>query len=433
MGVFIIRWLQLTGLSLRLSLRASSQLSPSGSLGPKQLKFFKNQWRGKTIPATSARKFKLSRRKKRKCDRQRPKCSSCVASRLECHYLPSKTLEDRLENLEQMLSQKVNFDFVSSTEPNTIPVTDKVKTAILQQDNIDLKLRGAKITTFDLINPELVLTLNNPVIDNAAKCLGSLRSSYIFHMDGNLNPENALLYKRNNVRDAFIYYEKAVSYFSQTIAHQNPVSVLALLYLAVACLGVDRISEGLSYYTLAVQMAKFIGLNKEEHLDHLASHNYDKEQLRAVWWSLYMFDRFSFQKNTSLINDEENLLYLPNTVGHMANYSMQIMSSPEWFTPTLPEQSLHSLRIILYRIMGRTLRFNYLTRYEPNHADLINPIYNMLSLDASLREWWRQIPPDVVNQFKLVQTDICIPNPQFTWSVILDFVQFYHVKTMVFR
>ena len=331
------------------------------------------------------------------------------------------------------MSQKVNFDFVSNTEPNTIQVSEKVKSEILLEDNLELKMRGAKMTIFDLIKPEFVLGLKNPVIDNAAKCLGSLKSSYIFNMEPGLSPENEFIRKRNNVRDAFIYYEKAISYFSQVIAHQNPVSVLALLFLAVACLGVDHISEGLAYYTLSVQMAKFIGMNKEDHLDHLCTPEYNKEQMRGVWWSLYMFDRFSFQKNTSLIRDCDNMLWLPNNIGDMADYSMQVMSSPEWFTPTLPSQSIHSLRIILFRIMGRTLRFNYLTRYEASHPDLTNPIYIMLSLDASLREWWRQLPMEILNQCKLVESDLEIPNPQFTWGVMLDFIQYYHVKTMVFR
>lgn len=92
----------------------------------------------------------------------------------------------------------------------------------------------------------------------------------------------------------------------------------------------------MTYFSLAVSMAKDIEMNVEEKLAALAEGDYERENYRGVWWSMYQLDRFLMEKNAHYIQDEDNQLFLPTT--NKVNFDhaqdklpmvgMQMLSSP---------------------------------------------------------------------------------------------------------
>ncbi|KAJ3328858.1 hypothetical protein HDU91_004006, partial [Kappamyces sp. JEL0680] len=171
----------------------------------------------------------------------------------------------------------------------------------------------------------------------------------------------------------------------------------------------------------------------------LAVSEYERENLRGLWWCLYLLDRFLLEKNNNNINDDMNQVFLPSfdnppfdhSQDKLPEYGLQIMSSPEWYTPSIPRQSLEAYRLLLWRIAGRALQFNYLTKTQPNATAVSNPLFIMSSLEGSLREWWRVLPDYIISHVALAQSDSPISDPAYTWRVLYTLVQFNHVKTLV--
>jgi hypothetical protein len=188
-------------------------------------------------------------------------------------------------------------------------------------------------------------------------------------------------------------------------------------------------------------MAKDIGINQEVTLTSLTSFDYEKEHLRGMWWCLFLMDRFLFEKNCNLIEDKDNQIYMPGydkspfyqTQDKLPVFGLQVMSSTEWFTPGLPNQSLDAYRVLLVRIFGRALKFNYLTKFQPNSSTVENPLFIMASIEGSLREWWLSLPDYVISHLALAQSDQHIPDPEYTWRVVYTCVQYNHIRALVFH
>jgi len=245
----------------------------------------------------------------------------------------------------------------------------------------------------------------------------------------------------NRKEMALVFYEAASAHFASVISTPKEIGVLGLLMLSLAALKLERVREGLSFFTLTIKMAQDLGINKEATLTTLSQLDYERENMRGLWWCLYLLDRFLLERNCNNITDDMNQVFLPSfdkapfdhSQDKLPDYGLQIMSSPEWYTPALPNQSLEAYRLLLWRIAGKTLNFNYLTKTQPNAHAIANPLFIMASLEGSLREWWRGLPEYILSHVNLGQSDAPIVDPAYTWRVMYSLVQFNHVKSLVYH
>jgi hypothetical protein len=188
-------------------------------------------------------------------------------------------------------------------------------------------------------------------------------------------------------------------------------------------------------------MAREVGINKEITLNSLTSFEYERENLRGLWWCLFTVDRFLFEKNCNQIVDTDNQLYLPmfekapnyHSQDKLAVFGLQIMSSSDWFTPGLPNQSLEAYRILLIRIFGLALKFNYMTKYMSPTDTSHSPLCIMATMEGSLREWRFNLPKYITTCLELAQSDKPILDPDYTWKVVYTFVQYHHIRSLVFH
>ncbi|KAJ3253514.1 hypothetical protein HK103_000483 [Boothiomyces macroporosus] len=400
-------------------------------------------------------------KKKRKCDRGRPKCSNCIASKLDCFYAETrqkpnaenqKYLEDRLHKLEALLAQSQGNSFGYMPD-RTFFMTNNMNSKMEGEmfTNVVTKELSSQTKQFlfetkrdDLINlsflsiqcPFVFLTADflrkaaakSPMVNFTLYSIGSTKASQ------EMVPNDV----SNRIEMGSIYLDKAMSYFPAVIANPSLIGTLALFTIALSAIRNDRVKEGMTYFSLAVSMAKDIGMNVEEKLAALAEGDYERENYRGVWWSMYQLDRFLMEKNAHYIQDEDNQLFLPTT--NKVNFDhaqdklpmvgMQMLSSPEWFTPGLPNQSLEAYRILLFRIFGKVLLFNHLTQQKDVK---MQPLYVMQAFSSSLREWWRSLPNHILAHFPLVQSNAIIVDPETTWVVLHTIVQFNHVKSLVYN
>lgn len=184
-------------------------------------------------------------------------------------------------------------------------------------------------------------------------------------------------------------------------------------------------------------MALELGINTEAKIATLTSSENEKDDFRRLWWCLYLMDRFLMEKNTNVIEDRMNGIYLPNeeidnSMDNWSEIGLNLMGSDEWFTPGLPNQTLDSYRLLLWRTVGNALKFNHLAKNSGSVFKSISLLYGMTSLEGSLREWRRNLPEYVTSHINLVQTaDTTITNPDYTWRVIYTVIQSNYTKALI--
>ncbi|KAJ3273341.1 hypothetical protein HDV01_004558 [Terramyces sp. JEL0728] len=386
-------------------------------------------------------------RKKQKCDRQRPSCAGCLTSKIPCVYpegaIPPKihkkkavtarelALEERLNQLEAafLATQGNNSGFV----PFNI---DFIPTA--QANGSDLLVEGMNSNMFISEFGEK----EGEVAEDTAITFLSKNSFISADYMGKLKGKSDLFkyalrgygyYHKDSIESAKMCLERAVTYFSEAIGSPSVLSVISILCMAMLHMKVEKQVQGHAYYTFAVNMARDIGMNKEETLNCLVENDAEKEDVRKVWWWLYSLDQFMRYKSKSILKDEDNGLFLPGSMlnatkqDRKAYLGVHIMSSKDWFTPGLPDQSLHACKVLLTRIFGKVIQFNYLFQFENN---TINTLYVLSTLEGSLQLWWCNLPPVFMEHLNYLYNGLPIDNPD-TLFVLETCIQYNHSRTTV--
>ncbi|KAJ3260994.1 hypothetical protein HK103_006949 [Boothiomyces macroporosus] len=371
-------------------------------------------------------------KKKQKCDQAKPKCSRCVSAKIECSYdafrqIPTvkshveKQLEARLLKLEAVLAAGTS---------NALPF--EIVEHVPKAENI------ARITE---LNPNINnARLIQMVVEDVA------RYSFIDqgYMKGLLNSSQFLQYVFSghgcflNNTDIGNMEDRCDFRFVNGEYIGVNAAIISLFSYVIANPGMSKPAEGFAYFNASLSMAKGLSINTEVGIQLLTDSEYEKESIRAVWWLMYSFDTFFIFQNKSNIKDEDNGVFLPgcssdaNPINQKAHLSLQIMSSTEWFTPSLPNLSIHASKVLLMRLFGKSLKFNYLYQF---HNQKIDPLYIMATLEGSLQIWWNNLPPIFLSHIEYLSNpgSFTITEPEITWSVFDTILQFYHVQIMVYN
>ncbi|KAJ3311915.1 hypothetical protein HDV04_003523 [Boothiomyces sp. JEL0838] len=322
------------------------------------------------------------KRKKIKCSRERPKCSACIASKSFCVYSNHQHNENPTGN-NQSAKQVLEKDVYPVKDVNPVKdVTIKAPscfTEIKQSPLVDQPL------TFDLNGEFAEKLFLEYIADSSSMAVQGWQSAsqscpILKYSARGLGYD--LLGQHQNASKSLKF---ASQYLTQVISCHSITAIQ----------GLNRFDEGAAYYKYAIQMAKEIGINREERLKTICSAEPDKEEIRKLWWYIYTLDQFFKIRDCSILQDCDNGLFLPESkepsaiVDRTLQLGMLILSSSELFTPPFETESILVCRILLIRILGKILDFINAYHEQENK---VNIKYAISVLEGSLQLWWNNLP-----------------------------------------
>ncbi|KAJ3326126.1 hypothetical protein HDV06_000002 [Boothiomyces sp. JEL0866] len=241
----------------------------------------------------------------------------------------------------------------------------------------------------------------------------TLYASGALYLSGNQIPKGIC----DRIELASVYLQKAATFnFYENNSHNT---ILTLAQLAFSYLRLDR-KEAYLYAYMGLVFAKHLGINTEAGLVKISPFDYERENIRRIWWLLYHLYAMNPRKfgDGSVICPADNQIFLPSSLyfesdSHSDYYGIEIMTSTEWYIPSIPDRDFQAYRIILHKIQLNIL--NYV------HLELLNETCNIRyiagALDASLRTWYDNTIGIVKNHAFKVRCQI-VDDPELTWLVM---------------
>ncbi|KAJ3273366.1 hypothetical protein HDV01_004583 [Terramyces sp. JEL0728] len=194
----------------------------------------------------------------------------------------------------------------------------------------------------------------------------------------------------------------------------------------------DKVNDGRIYLGFAIGMARDIGINVEESIEKLAGDENEAEDLRRIWWWLYHIDRNLAYTNQEFIKDSDLGLFpveLAKIGGKKAQLSISVMSSVHWYTPSISGVSFRGHRVLLNRMYGKTLHYNYLFRNNAKNLDLL---LVSSTLEDSLAMWYANLPKDVIDAIQVIYNPaLPIADHKYTCTALDAILQYQLTKIMV--
>ncbi|KAJ3308826.1 hypothetical protein HDV04_000780, partial [Boothiomyces sp. JEL0838] len=314
-------------------------------------------------------------------------------------------IERRIKRMEQNLLIPGNYNRERrdqlQTQITSITLTREVEIELFEKEHdYLLQLRFKKF-------PCVVLGVTEEFYRQSAKIFWPLRfalyaSGALFIMDHQLPTGIA-----NRIELVNIYLHKAQSFNYMECC--DYISVLTLETIANVCYQLNCINESILYFRLALQFARICKINSEEGISRITVFDYEKENIRRLWWLIYR-DYASFPRHLKYgtISDTENQLFLPSAniyfeVGAEGDYyGMQLMSSDEWYTCSLPDLDVEAYHCIIQRIQVNVHRF---VDIELNGNNL-SSVYFAGCINASLVDWKNCFNPKISHSRFLIQNRI---------------------------
>ncbi|KAJ3308822.1 hypothetical protein HDV04_000775 [Boothiomyces sp. JEL0838] len=184
------------------------------------------------------------------------------------------------------------------------------------------------------------------------------------------------------------------------------------------------------YYKLALRHARLAGINDERKLAKITLFDYERENIRRLWWVLYR-DYSSFPKILvdSSIEDCENQLFLPSnkflfeSPTHIDYYGIEVMTSNEWYTCSIPDLDIEAYHSILQRIQLKTSRYTDMVLSGTSNDSL----YIAGCINASLKEWRLSFLPKSKYYFKVI-TSRQNKDRDRAWFTVYIALLFYSVR-----
>ncbi|KAJ3269757.1 hypothetical protein HDV01_001058 [Terramyces sp. JEL0728] len=378
----------------------------------------------------SARKFDVAFEKpqaKRKCDRKKP-CSLCNSRKTPCVYgekLDLQTrlslIEDRIKKLEQLLILPTKYSWeINYQNPNRVApiyqIPETLENDIFNQTHdylLDLRLVKCPITYFFTTAEYLVASCQQSApLRYAQYAIGSLFLSDTEKIPKQLN---------SRVELANIFLEKAKTF--NFFERRDPLNVMALSEMVQVLILLNRLPEAKLYFKLAYFLARDIGMTTEDGISDLSPFDYEKENIRGVWWN---FHTLGILLNERF--DSEVEVYLPSNYVFETRtdkdiYGIQIMNSYEWYTCSLPRQSFAAYRVLLKRIQGKVMNYTHLEmRGETSEGP-----YIIGSIAGSLNEWVTATQSYIIGHINLILAHQ-VKVPLATWTTVYTKLSFNYLR-----
>ncbi|KAJ3323293.1 hypothetical protein HDV06_002066 [Boothiomyces sp. JEL0866] len=349
-----------------------------------------------------------SDQEKRKCDRGSP-CSLCDTKKIKCMYSHQKELSNRLHIFEERIKQlernliKPNYTNFETKRPLPavlrITLTKELEKELFEKDHdYLLDLRFKKF-------PPVVFGMTEAFYRESAKIFWPLR--FALYANGALFIDNSQLPKgvSDRIELAVIFLQKAQSFnFARKCDY---TTVLTLETITSVCYQIQFSDCTILYYKLALLHARLSGINSEKGLAKITLFDYERENIRRLWWVLYR-DYSSFPKFLvdSRIYDYENQLFLPSdrfffeSPTALDYYGIEIMTSSEWYTCCMPNLEIEAYHSILQRIQLKTSTYTDLELT----ANRFDNFYIAGCINSSLIEWRVSFLPISTRYFEVIKS-----------------------------
>ncbi|KAJ3323294.1 hypothetical protein HDV06_002067 [Boothiomyces sp. JEL0866] len=160
----------------------------------------------------------------------------------------------------------------------------------------------------------------------------------------------------------------------------------------------NHFQETIMYFRLALFHAKSCQINSEEGISKITVFDYEKENIRRLWWLIYRnYCTFSKLLGMDMVDDGDSQIFLPSNNFHFEHltplkyYGIEIISSKEWYTPSIPNQSLASYHILLQRIQSKINQHMEISLSGNQDSAL----YQAGAINASLIEWFGEFNANI--------------------------------------
>ncbi|KAJ3323255.1 hypothetical protein HDV06_002022 [Boothiomyces sp. JEL0866] len=250
----------------------------------------------------------------------------------------------------------------------------------------------------------------------------SVRAGYYFHHD----------FYDFEVKTKF-WLDQAVSKFPLSFSENPQSNILGTLFLAALHFKMNKCKEGLVYFRFAVEMAKEVGINREESMKQLSNYILE-EDWRSFWWWLFHIDRNLEYVGSSFIKDSDNGVLLPDVAingqySKTARLGISAMAAEDWFTPSFKDLTPLAYRPLLNRMYGKSLRLNY---YYRTNLTTIDITLVEATLSDSLNLWHACLPKEFLELERLIYDPTTIvPDKANMWFVLETMIQYHLTKILV--
>ncbi|KAJ3320583.1 hypothetical protein HDV06_005211, partial [Boothiomyces sp. JEL0866] len=359
---------------------------------------------------------------KRKCDRKQP-CTFCVSKHLNCKYTQQKQFEEHLENVEQRI--KLMEQKLLNPSNNIVLKREKVRPTIKHINlTADLHIELFEKPQNHLLDlrfqkfPSIIFGITEQYYRESAKIFWPLR--FALYASGSLflTPHQVPFGISDRIELVNLYLQKAQSFnFAEKCDH---LTILALEIIANTCYHINSTDEAVVYFKFALQQALICGINNENELYKLSPFDYERENIRRTWWLLYRnYTTLCKLLGYGAICDADNQIFLPSARFYFESayasdyYGIEIMSSREWYTATIPCQEVEAYHIILQRIQSKMFHHFEIELSENN----LNSFYSAGAINASLLDWMHLFSPNLHQAFSIIrkkQRD----EQEYAWLVV---------------
>ncbi|KAJ3273308.1 3-phosphoinositide dependent protein kinase-1 [Terramyces sp. JEL0728] len=319
-----------------------------------------------------------------KCDRKQP-CFNCSKHSINCSYEHSK---------RAISTGIIEHPPSQTTDSYPTPTTDK---SSLSVRDYDLEFKFVQESMLERYSYFSSMTK-----DFLSKYLQTDFAAYVLRAGYYIN-------KRDE--KANLWIESSMIAFP---THLEPnLSNLLTKY--------GRKIQGVGVFGHVVRASKLLGINDEQKLQLLVKDE-EKENVRSLWWHIYQIDQYLWFHNAGFLHEDDHNVHLPGLHGEFDDrLGVLIMSSKDWFTPPLPNESINANKILLNRIFGQAIRL----QREGNDLQMSN-------LQGSLQLWYMNLPEKFHLHFRLIYDyNPLIENPEQTWKILDTLIKFHFTKIMI--
>ncbi|KAJ3098486.1 hypothetical protein HDU97_003985 [Phlyctochytrium planicorne] len=318
---------------------------------------------------------------------------------------------------------------------------------------------------FTYIHPTMPLVHMNSFMSNFANesplllnSMYALAARYSNHPTIRSTPD--MLYNNGD-----IFYNKARELVDHYMDVPNTSTVTALLCLATYAAGSGRGSAAWMYSGMAIRMAQELKLNIEPEFDESSSVGtkmswLERERRRRIWWTCFVLDRYAgaAADRSMIINEKDCKVYLPSaeslwksvsnnneepveSIPSNGAFQISVLTSTSAFTPGVPFQNPFGYFVLLTKVFGKIIEYTNMHKNSGKNGNATNfvngplggpakltqgqdPEFQLSILDASLKNWFTNIPDWMKNLGGDFTDDLASENPPSYGVAYLHI--FYH-------
>ncbi|KAJ3313352.1 hypothetical protein HDV04_002158 [Boothiomyces sp. JEL0838] len=372
-----------------------------------------------------------------RCNRKRPSCQGCELSKTLCEYPNNKN--DENDDLHDQLVERIKRLESSISAYNVFGISGGIGLKYTNTDQSvheneplinpeELYIFGESLFSFAQLMCNISKDFFKKLLPTSTIYVCATRATFYSHQD-NLDSITQSIYWQDKAKLNFGY-----SFSRPSLGNLLGCFLLSVLSLSIISLILETnnsTEEGLMYLANAIRLAKDLGINKEDSISKLSDNDQDREDIRNLWWMLVTIDQLliSFDKNSIIPGD--NQVYLPGTYNKKftKELGVRIISSDDWFTPSIRGLSFPAYKVLLTSQLGKA--FKYINQFK-DEIYSVESVYVLSILDDSISNWYSSLPADLLLNLTIISNlEMEIIDTAAAWSSLDVFLQYCFIKLII--